>query len=264
MKKFVKVSNFLDKLGLYAQADKIDQFIKIAQFAKMPSQYEPTGRIRTNNPLIDTALTNLSDSAFGYELAGQRQFKKDSPYKSEFGPSGPLILPTLTPTQFAKMEQEGRFQDIFDLQLEGGMRAQNYMALSNENLISLSTVISQYADPRVNKNVRETFFKNVLPITISRMVAQDLEVRPFTQWSSRINEFLGILGKSAPTQMSVIRQAVSKALNTVLENRAFNNETTANQMKEDPRWKALSEQLDINLPKDADAPKDATENSSEE
>jgi hypothetical protein len=249
MKKFVKISNFLDKLGFYAQADKLDQFVKIAQYARMPSQYEPTGMPQTNNPLIDSALSNLGQSAFGYELAGGRQYKRDSPYKSDIGPTGPAILPTLSPTEFAKMEQEGRFQDIFDIQLQGGMQAQNYLAQSNENLIGLSTVISQYADPKVNENVRQSFFQNVLPGTISRLIAQDLEVRPFTQWSQRLEEYLNILGKSAPNQISQIKSSISSAFKTILRNKAFENQTVANQLKNDPRWKSLSEKLDLDLPK---------------
>jgi hypothetical protein len=248
MKKFVKISNFLDKLGFYSQADKVDQFVKIAQFARMPSQYEPTGMPQTNNPLIDSALSNLGQSAFGYELAGGRQFKRDSPYKSDIGPTGPAILPTLSPTQFAKMEQEGRFQDIFDIQLQGGMQAQNYLAQSNENLIGLSTVISQYADPKVNDNVRQSFFQNVLPGTISRIIAQDLEVRPFTQWSQRLEEYLNILGKSAPNQMPLIRKSISSSFETILKNKAFENQALANQIKQDPKWNSLSKQLNLSLP----------------
>jgi hypothetical protein len=248
MKKFVKISNFLDKLGFYAQADKVDQLIKVAQFARMPSQYEPTGMPQTNNPLIDSALSNLGQSAFGYELAGGRQYKRDSPYKSDIGPSGPAILPTLSPTEFAKMEQQGRFQDIFDIQLRGGLQAQNYLAQSNENLIGLSTLISQYADPKVNQNVKQSFFENVLPGTISRLIAQDLEVRPFTQWSQRLEEYINILGKSAPNQMSKIRASISAAFSTILKNKSFENQAVANQLKNDPKWKALSEKLDLRLP----------------
>lgn len=51
LKKFVKISKLLDNKGLFAIADKIDQFVKVAQYAKVPSQYEPTPFPRTGNPL---------------------------------------------------------------------------------------------------------------------------------------------------------------------------------------------------------------------
>ena len=100
-------------------------------------------------------MEDLSSSAFGNYLARGRQYDRFGPYRSDFGPNAPAILPTLSPSQFAKMEQEGRFQDIFDLQLLGGMKAQNYLALTNENLIGLSTLIAQYARPEVSQNVKK-------------------------------------------------------------------------------------------------------------
>jgi hypothetical protein len=109
-------------------------------------------------------------------------------------------------------------------------------------------LISQYADPKVNQNVKQSFFENVLPGTISRLIAQDLEVRPFTQWSQRLEEYINILGKSAPNQMSKIRASISAAFSTILKNKSFENQAVANQLKNDPKWKALSEKLDLRLP----------------
>lgn len=261
-KKFIKISNILDKIGFYNEADKLDKFVKLAQYAKMPSQYEPTQFPRTGNPLIDSAFTDLKNSAFGYHLAGENQYDMKSPYKSEFGPTGPSVLPTLSPEQFAQMEKEGRFQEIFDLQMQAGMQAQNYLALSNENLIGLSTLISKYANPNVSKNVRESFFNYVLPNTITKMITQDLEVRPIAQWSDRLNELLTVLRKTAPNQVLKINVAVRSALNSMLDEKDFDNRQLANEMRNNPKWKQLSNELNLKLPvtpKEENAFKDKVE-----
>lgn len=246
LKKIVKISKLLDNKGLFAIADKIDQFVKVAQYAKVPSQYESTPFPRTGNPLIDAAFTDLKNSAFGYQLAGGNQFERTSPYKSEFGPSGPAILPTLSPEEFAQMEKEGRFQEIFNLQMQGGLQAQNYLALTNENLIGLADVIRKYS--QASKNVRESFFNYVLPGTISTMVSQDLEVRPIAQWSSRLNEYLSVLGDAAPSQISMIRNSIGSALNAIMKNKKFESKAAFNQLTNDPKWKSLSKDLNIKAP----------------
>lgn len=250
IRKIIKISQVLDNVGLYDQADKFDSFVRIAQFAKMPSQYEPTEAPKTGNPLIDAALSNMGNSAFGYQLAGERQFSRTSPYKSDFGPSGPAVLPTLTPTQFAQMEKDGRFQDLFNIQLMGGMQAQNYLAMSNENLIGLSTLISQYANPKVNENVRKAFFMYVLPGTISKMVAQDLESRPLAQWNKRLQEFFTVLSKSAPNQVPIIKSAIKKSLETIIKYKTYTSPSSYDLFRKDPEFKSLIKKYDISLPED--------------
>jgi hypothetical protein len=250
IRKIIKISQVLDNVGLYDQADKFDSFVRIAQFAKMPSQYGATEAPKTGNPLIDAALSNMSNSAFGYQLGGERQFSRTSPYKSDFGPSGPAVLPTLTPTQFAQMEKEGRFQDLFDLQLMGGMQAQNYLAMSNENLIGLSTLISQYADPKVNENVRKSFFMYVLPGTITKMISQDLASRPLAQWNQRLQEFLNVLTKSAPNQVQIIRQSIKKSLETIVKDKMYTSESSFDLFRKNPEFKSLMKNYDISLPGD--------------
>lgn len=250
IQKIIKISQVLDNLGFYDKADKFDKFVKIAQFAKMPSQYEATEAPQTGNPLIDAAFKNLSNSAFGYQLAGERQYDRKSPYKSEFGPSGPAILPTLTPSQFAQMEKEGRFQELFDLQMYGGMQAQNYLAMSNENLIGLSTLISQYANPKVSENVRKSFFMYVLPGAISNMVSQDLESRPLSQWAQRLKEFETVLTKSAPNQLSLIKDSIKQSLNKIIRNKTYTNKAAFDTFSKDPQFKSVMKQYDVDLDDD--------------
>jgi hypothetical protein len=53
MKKFVKISNFLDKLGFYAQADKVDQLIRFLKIVASQNNIE----------LSDTDVTIITELA---------------------------------------------------------------------------------------------------------------------------------------------------------------------------------------------------------
>lgn len=241
--KIIKISEFLDKKGIHKEADKLDSLVKIAQYVTLPSNYKET-QSEIPHPLLQGLRENLSGSSMGYGLAGDRQFNMTGAFKSKFGPSGPLVLPTLTPAQQAKMEQEGRFEDIANIMMRGGLQLEQYSRQGNERLIGLSTLLSQYNEPNVSPEMKKQFFSN-FPGTVSTLITQDLAVRPLKEWDARINEYLAVLSKRASPYMANFKEAIKQALKERAADINYKNPSQYVELLKDKNWKALSSKYGV-------------------
>lgn len=241
--KIIQVSEFLDRKGIHREADKLDSLIKVAQYVTLPSGYKEKS-IDTGNTILDSMFKNLSQTSMGNYFADGRQYDLSGAYKSKFGPTGPLVLPTLTPAQQAKMEQQGRYEDIAGIMARGGMQLEAYSRLGNERLIGLATLLSQYNQPNVTPQMKKEFFTN-FPNTVSRMITQDLAVRPLKEWDARINEYLAVLGKNAFAYMSNFKNAIRDALTDRAAEINYQNPSQHAKLLKDKDWKALASKYGV-------------------
>jgi hypothetical protein len=245
--KFIKIANYLDQQGKYALSDKIEHLIKTSQnlLPTLPGSYEATGAPRTGNPLIDAMYQNMSDTAAGSGFAGGGMYDMKSPFRSETGPSGPSVLPTLTPAQFAELSQtEAGRKYLAHLSLSGGLKAQEYMNLSNVGFISLGKFIAQNLAPGVPKERKQQFLNTVLPGTITTQFANLLTRTPINQWDSKLKDFFNT-ANSDTEYTNEIRKLMGNAKKSALENLKYQDATYYNRIISDPKYKEFSDKNNL-------------------
>ena len=245
--KLTKIAQFLDQKGKYLLSDKVENLIKTSQnlLPTMPGDYEPTGAPKTGNPLIDSMYENMSDTAAGSQFAGGKMYDRFSPYKSKFGPQGPGILPTLTPAQFAEFSktEKGR-KYLAQMQLAGGLKAQEFMNLSNVGFISFGKFISQNLAPGVAQDRKQEFLNNILPGTISAQVSNLLTRMPIYQWQPKLNEFFQV-ANSVPDYSSQLKNMINQSVKSALENLKYHDADNYARITKDPKYKEFSSKYGI-------------------
>ena len=234
-----KIASYFDQQGKYALADKVEDLIKTSQnlLPTLPGGYEATGPPKTGNPLIDGLYEKMSDTAAGSMFAGLGMFDRFSPYKSKYGPVGPAVLPTLTPAQFAEISktQAGR-EYLAQLQLSSGLKAQEYINLSNLGFISMGKFIAQNLAPGVARERKQEFLNNVLSGTMTTQLANLLTRTPVNQWEPKLNDFFNAVNTN-PGYAGQIRKMMGNARKSALENIKYQDATYYNRIVADPKYK---------------------------
>jgi hypothetical protein len=242
-----KIAKILDQNGKYALSDKIESLMKTSQnlLSTLPGDYEPTGAPRTGNPLIDSMYQNMSDTAAGSQFAGGGMYDRFSPYKSKYGPEGPGILPTLTPVQFAELSktEKGRAY-LAQMQLAGGMKAQQFMNLSNVGFISFGKFIAQNLAPGVSRERKQEFVNSVLPGTIKGQVANLLTRFSINEWQPRLDEFSNV-ANSAPDYSSEIKNLINESVKSALDNLRYQDPTNYAKIIADPKYKQFAKKYGV-------------------
>jgi hypothetical protein len=240
--KLTKIASILDQKGKYALSDKIENLIKTSQnlLPTLPGEYEATGAPRTGNPLIDAMYENMSDTAAGSGFAGGGMYDRFSPYKSKYGPTGPAILPTLTPAQLAELSktEKGRAY-LAQMQLSGGMKAQQFMNLSNVGFVSFGKFVAQNLAPGVAKERKQEFVNNILPGTISGQVSNLLTRFPVNEWQPRLDEFYRV-ANSVPDYSSQLKNMTNQAVKSALQNLKYQDADYYAKIVKDPKYKQFA------------------------
>ena len=243
--KLTKLAYILDQKGKYSLSDKIENLIKTSQnlLPTLPGDYEATGPPRTGNPLIDMIYTDMSDAAGSVFSKGM--FDRFSPYKSEIGPQGPGILPTLSPKQFAELSKTEKGREyLAQMQLSGGLQAQNYMNLSNVGFASFGKFIAQNLAPGVSQERKQEFVNNVLPGTIKAQVANLLTRFPIYEWQPRLNEFY-VIANSYPDHASKLKNMINSSVKSALENLQYQDPDKFGKIVKDPKYKEFSTKYNV-------------------
>ena len=248
LSKLTKVANYLDQQGKYTLADKLENLIKTSQLnllPTLPGDYEATGFPRTGNPFIDGLFRDMGDSASGSMFAGGEMFDKDAPFKSKYGPKGPSILPTLTPTQFAEFSktEEGR-KYLAQMQLQSGMKAQNFMNQSNVGFASFGKFIAQNLAPGVAQDRKQEFVNNILPGTISSILSNLLTRFPINEWQPRLDEMFSI-ANSVPEYSFKIKSTINQAVRSALQNLKYQDTKQYSKIVKDPKYKQFSDKFGV-------------------
>jgi len=241
LSKLTKIASYFDQQGKYALADKVENLIKTSQnlLPTLPGEYEATG-IDTGHPLLNAMLRNMGDSASGSMFAGGEMFDKDPPFKSKYGPEGASILPTLTPAQFAEFSktEKGR-KYLAQMQLSSGMKAQNFMNLSNVGFASFGKFVAQNLAPGVAKERKQEFVNNILPGTISTQVSNLLTKFPIYEWQPRLDEFYST-ANSVPDYSSQLKNMINQSVKSALQNLKYQNSAQYSKIVKDPKFKDFS------------------------
>ena len=235
-----KIANILDQKGKYALSDKIENLIKTSQTNLMPTQpgdYQPTGAPESLNPFIRSMFQDLEDTA----LFGENRF---SPYRSEHGPSGPGIFPTLSPTQFMELSKtEAGRKYLAQMQLSSGLKAQNFMNLSNEGFINFRRFLEMNLAKGVGQE-RKQEFVNALPGTMAAQVSNLLTKFPVGEWQPRLDE-LYLAANSAPEYANQIKNMINIAVSQALQDLKFQNIKNYANIIVDPKYKQFAKKYGI-------------------
>jgi hypothetical protein len=247
LNKLTKIARYLDQRGKYALSDKVENLIRTSQnlLPKTPSEYDPTGAPKTGNPLIDAMFENMSDTAAGSMFAGGEMYDRFSPYKSKYGPEGPSILPTLTPEQFAELSktEKGR-KYLAQMQLSSGLKAQEFMNLSNVGFASFGKFISQNLAPGVAQERKQEFVNNILPGTISAQVSNLLTRLPINQWQPRLDEFFKV-ANSVPDYSSQLKNMINQSVKSALKNLKYQDSKYYDKVVTDPKYQQFSSKYGV-------------------
>ena len=248
LNKLTKVANYLDQKGKYALADMIEKLIKTSQenlLSKTPSELDPTGAPRTGNPLIDSIFQNMSDSAAGSMFAGGGMYDRFSPYRSKYGPEGPAILPTFSPTEFAELSktEKGR-KYLAQMQLSGANKALEFSNLNNLGIISFADVIKKNLSPGVAQERKQEFLNNVLPGTFGTQIANLLTRFPIYQWQPRLDEFFNI-ANSVPEYSSQMKSMINQSVKSALQNLKYQDSAQYTKIIKDPKYKDFSDKYGV-------------------
>lgn len=242
LNKLVKIAEILDNSGNFAVSDKIDNLIKTSQnlFGTMPGDFEPTSAPQTGHRLIDMQFEDMGDAAGS--LFGEFRF---SPYKSNYGPSGPKVLPTLTPAQFAELAKTERGRRyIAQMQMSGALEGANYMNLSNEGIRNIRQFVKMNLSTGVSRERQQEFLNNILPTTMKDQIARVLQTFPVNQWSGRIAEFTS-LANEVPQYSNQIKNLVNNAVKSALGSMKRSNEEQYNKIALDPKFKDFSNKFSV-------------------
>jgi hypothetical protein len=188
---------------------------------------------------------NMSDTAAGSQFAGGKMFDRFSPFKSDIGPEGPAILPTLTPAQFAELSktEKGRAY-LAQMQLSGGMKAQNFMNLSNVGLMSFGKFIAQNLAPGVAEERKQQFVNTVLPGTISTQVSNLLTRMPINQWQPKLDEFYAVANEY-PNYSSQLKNTINQSVKSALQNLRYQDPTNYQKIITDPKYKQFAQKYGV-------------------
>jgi hypothetical protein len=247
LNKLAKIAQLLDQQGKYALSDKVENLIKTSQnlLSTLPGDYQTTGSPITGNPLIDSIFQNMSDTAAGSGFAGGKMYDRFSPYKSKFGPEGPGILPTLTPAQFAELSktEKGR-KYLTQMQLSGGLKAQEFMNLSNVGFVSFGKFIAQNLAPGVSRERKQEFVNNILPGTMSTQVSNLLTRLPISQWEPKLNEFYSVANEY-PEYSSQLRSMINSSVKSALGNLKYQDNSNYLKIIADPKYKPFANKYGV-------------------
>jgi len=236
MKKidFIKVCSDLDKSGFYKSSDKLEKLVKLSQglYGAMEnptplySDLATTNLPYTGNALIDSALSNPSDTAMGREFAGGKMFDPTAPYEGP-GPDAPFIAPY----QPTATEQRDMDPDVLlDLTKENAQQAANY--------------ISQIYEPFAQLNALQTygFNSDILNDTLPSFganISRQLMSKPLETWSQIIDQMVRKTRETSPPQaVNRIQATIKKALTDVVRNSKLDT-TFADRLKKSPAAQKL-------------------------
>lgn len=236
MKKidFIKVCNDLDKSGFYKSSDKLEQLVKISQGlygvmenpTPLLSDVGQTNLPYTGNKLVDSFLTNISDSAIGREFTGGRMFDPTAPYEGP-GPDSPFIAPY----QPTATEQRDMDPDVL-------------LELTKENAQQAANYISQIYEPFAQLNALQTYGFNskILDSTLSTFganVSRQLMSKPLETWPQIIDQMVRKTRETSPPQaVTRIEDTIKKALSDVVRNSKLDN-AFADRLKKSPAVQKL-------------------------
>jgi hypothetical protein len=221
LRQLVKKAQLLDNDGNYREADKVFNLVKLSQqqlgeFPLTPEQYQKVIP-QFNETYLDYNLNpeNASQSTFGKNLVNRPMYDRNSAFFEGEGPDKAFIANMPSEKQYAKLLNDGKFDEIAKIKKNIGEQIQKYVLESSSNLASVSTLIDQYLLAE-SPAVRESFIQYVLPFTIVGLVANELSGTEMNSWSKKVSSAFGYLESKDQAAFAVLQQSLTPQLQEVV------------------------------------------------
>jgi hypothetical protein len=151
----------------------------------------------------------------------------------------------LTPAQFAELSktEKGR-KYLAQMQLSSGLKAQEFMNLSNVGFVSFGKFISQNLAPGVAQERKQEFVNNILPGTISAQVSNLLTRLPINQWQPKLDEFFKV-ANSVPDYSSQLKNMINQSVKSALKNLKYQDSKYYDKVVTDPKYQQFSSKYGV-------------------
>lgn len=218
---FISKSKDLDSIGSYKEADKLYDFVRVSQqqigeFPLLPSQYQEVIPEFSDSYLsYNLNPKNAPTSTFGKSLVDRPMYDRNSAFYEGTGPEKALVLNMPSEKQFAKMMNEGRFEEVQAIKSRIGRDIQDYLNKSNINAAMVSTLIDQWMTVE-SPAQKEAFIQYVLPTTIVGLVSDELAASDMKDWTKKLGNAFDSLASKDQTAYGVMLQNLSKNLQNII------------------------------------------------
>jgi hypothetical protein len=218
---FISKSKDLDSVGSYKEADKLYDFVRVSQqqigeFPLLPSQYQEVIPEFSDSYLsYNLNPKNAPTSTFGKSLVDRPMYDRNSAFYEGTGPEKALVLKMPSEKQYAKLMNEGRFEEVQAIKSRIGRDIQEYLTQSNINAAMTSTLIDQWLTVE-SPTAKEAFIQYVLPTTIVKMVSDDLSASDMKDWTKKLGNAFDSVASKDQTAYSAMLTNLSKNLQSII------------------------------------------------
>jgi effector-binding domain-containing protein len=218
---FISKSKDLDGVGSYKEADKLYDFVRVSQqqigeFPLLPSQYQEVIPEFSDSYLsYNLNPKNAPTSTFGKSLVDRPMYDRNSAFYEGTGPEKALVLKMPSEKQYAKLMNEGRFEEVQAIKSRIGRDIQDYLSQSNINAAVTATVIDSWLTSKSSIQ-KEAFIQYVLPTAIVGLVSDDLAASDMKDWTKKLGNAFDSLASKDQTAYGVMLQNLSKNLQNII------------------------------------------------
>jgi arsenate reductase-like glutaredoxin family protein len=221
LRQLVKKAQLLDNDGNYREADKVFNLVKLSQqqigeFPLLPNQYQEVIPEFSDSYLsYNLNPKNAPTSTFGKSLVNRPMYDANSAFYEGTGPEKALVLKMPSEKQYAKLMNEGRFEEVQAIKSKIGRDIQEYLTQSNINASIVSTVIDQWLTVE-SPAAKEAFIQYVLPTSIVKLVSDDLAASDMKDWTKKLGNAFDSVASKDQTAYSAMLTNLSKNLQSII------------------------------------------------
>ena len=218
---FISKSKDLDGVGNYKEADKLYDFVRVSQqqigeFPLLPNQYQELIP-EFSDPYLSYNLNpkNAPTSTFGKSLVDRPMYDQNSAFYEGTGPEKALVLKMPSEKEYAKLMNEGRFEEVQAIKSRIGRNILDYLSQSNINAAITATIIDQWISSESSIG-KEAFIQYALPTAIVGLVSDDLAASDMKDWTKKLGNAFDSLASKDQTAYGVMLQNLSKNLQNII------------------------------------------------
>ena len=142
-------------------------------------------------------------------------YDRNSAFYEGTGPEKALVLKMPSEKEYAKLMNEGRFEEVQAIKSRIGRNIQDYLSQSNINAAVTATVIDSWLTSKSSIQ-KEAFIQYVLPTAIVGLVSDDLAASDMKDWTKKLGNAFDSLASKDQTAYGVMLQNLSKNLQNII------------------------------------------------
>ena len=131
------------------------------------------------------------------------------------GPEKALVLKMPSEKEYAKLMNEGRFEEVQAIKSRIGRNILDYLSQSNINAAITATIIDQWISSESSIG-KEAFIQYALPTAIVGLVSDDLAASDMKDWTKKLGNAFDSLASKDQTAYGVMLQNLSKNLQNII------------------------------------------------